>query len=319
MNLKIIAKTIDVEHVNCGFCGSEAYKTLYPAPEESIYSQCAVVQCNKCGLVRTSPRPTQTALAETYANEYYSYQEPDLKGWSNQIKILAMKLRLPALYPYVIPLPILKDASICDVGCGAGQWLGLMRAAYPGVKLSGFEIDPNTASIAAQVAQADVRHGDFLETGWADNSFDFITFWDVLEHVTNPQAVMQEVVRLLKPGGVVVVISPNVDCSYSKIFNQFWWALLYDQHLYHFSRKTLTKLFQACNLEPVYSAIPPTLPHPHWNIINVLKEMEHKGLRKTGKYFLLSNLARAIAPFDKLQLTRILPQHLIMCAKKPTS
>ncbi len=307
---------VDLEYTNCGFCGAQSYNTLYSAPEHILYSQCDVVQCSNCSLVRTNPRPTQTALAEVYNNEYYSRQTPNLQGWGNKLKIFALKHSLSYLYPYVIPFQIPKNAVICDVGCGAGQWLGLMRAAHPDAVLHGFEIDPETASRAANFCGGDVRHGDFLNNGWSSSSFDFITFWDVLEHVDNPKSVMQEVTRLLKPNGFLVVVSPNFDCIYSKVFKQFWWALLFHEHLYHFSRETLSKLFIACGLEPVYFAIPITHPVVNWNILNLLENMEFKELTNTKKYVLLSRLNKVIVMIDKLNVSRFLSQHLIMCAKK---
>jgi 2-polyprenyl-3-methyl-5-hydroxy-6-metoxy-1,4-benzoquinol methylase len=308
---------IDCENSNCGFCNSDLQEVLYPAPLNSLYSQCQIVQCSGCGLVRTNPRPTQASLSEVYNNEYYSRDSPTTTGLGNKIKGFAMRHGLTHLYPYVIPLPVSTNAVICDVGCGAGQWLSLMRTAYPDSKLYGFEIDQETASIAAKSASAIVHSGDFFKNDWSPNSFDFIVFWDVLEHVTNPKEIMQEVARLLKPNGHVVVISPDFECFYSKVFKQFWWALLFDQHLYHFSRKTLAQTFVSCQLEPVQSSTPNTFPHAHWNLENVLQDLEFQGLKKTWKYLLLSGMSKMIAPFDKIQLTRILPQHLMMCAKKP--
>lgn len=307
---------IEFEESSCGACNSDSYEVLYSAPQNSLYSQCQIVQCSNCGLVRTNPRPNQDSLLEVYGDSYYSRKLPSIEGLSSKIKILAMKHKLSILYPYLIPLPLANDAVICDVGCGSGQWLSLMRAAYPKSKLYGFEIDQETAEIAARSANAIVHSGNFLRNAWNSNSFDFIVFWDVLEHVKDPINIMQEVTRLLKPNGHVVVISPDFECVYSRVFKQFWWALLFDQHLYHFSRKTLSQLFTACHLEPVIYRIPSTLPHAHWNINNILKEMEFEGSQQDWRYTCFSTLAKVISPFDKIQLTRVLPQHLMVCARK---
>jgi 2-polyprenyl-3-methyl-5-hydroxy-6-metoxy-1,4-benzoquinol methylase len=310
---------LEFEYKNCGFCGSESFKTLYSAPEYSPYSQCSVVKCSNCGLVRTNPRPTQTSLTELYTNEYYSRKIPKLKGLASQVKIFAMKHSFSWLYPRLIPFKIHQNATICDIGCGSGQWLGLMQTAYPDAKLYGYEIDKETASIAAKLCRGEVHHGDFLDNSWSSESFDFITFWDVFEHVDNPKTLMEEVARLLKPNGIVVILYPNFNSIYSKIFKQFWWALLFNQHLYHFSRETLTQVLKYCKLEPVYFSMPLIRTHLHWNIINHLENMRFKGSTKTSKsskYILLSILAKLIAPLDKLQVTRFLSQHSILCATK---
>jgi 2-polyprenyl-3-methyl-5-hydroxy-6-metoxy-1,4-benzoquinol methylase len=307
---------INFENSSCGFCDSDASISLYPAPRKSLYSQCQIVQCSSCGLVRTNPRPTQSSLSEVYSDEYYSRKAPTSEGLGSKIKSFAMKHKLTYLYPYVIPFSVSKNAAICDVGCGSGQWLSHMRMAYPDSDLYGFEIDEATAVIAAKSANANVHSGDFLKNNWNSGSFDFIVFWDVLEHVENPKKIMDEVSRLLKPNGIVVVISPDFECFYSKTFKQFWWALLFDQHLYHFSRKTLAQIFSSSQLELVLSSTPNTFPHAHWNIDNVLQDLELDGFQKTWKYSRLLMMLKMIAPLGKIQLTRILPQHLMMCAKK---
>lgn len=311
--------SVPVETVSCGCCGSDVNRVLYSAPQHNIYRNCAIVECTNCGVVRTSPRPTAQELAETYENEYYSYQAPNLEGLGNKIKILAMQQSNPILYPYVIPFKVQSDSVICDVGCGSGQWLGLMRKAYPTAKLHGFEISEETAKVARGVANADVRSGDFFDNGWESSTFDFITFWDVLEHVPDPTKVLREVERLLKPNGIAVIIVPNFNCFYSKVFKQFWWALLYDQHLHHFAPKPIDQLVRSVNLEPIYAGTPLTHSHPHWNIDNYRKELIHRGHGNIIQTSLLKLGESLISPLDKVQLTRILPQHLIICAKKRAS
>lgn len=308
--------SVSVEVVPCGCCGSDVNRLLYPAPQHSIYRNCAIVECTNCGVARTSPRPTAEGLAETYENEYYSYQAPNLEGWGNKIKILAMQQSNPILYPYVIPFQLKPNSVICDVGCGSGQWLGLMRKAYPQTKLYGFEISEETAKVASTVANADVQSGEFFENDWKSNTFDFITFWDVLEHVPEPKKVLQEVERLLKPNGTAVIIVPNFDCIYSKVFKQFWWALLYDQHLHHFAPKPIDQLVRSANLEPIYAGTPSTHSHPHWNLANYNQELTHQGREQSIQAKLLGLGEKIIAPFDKIQITRMMPQHLIICAKK---
>lgn len=310
-------KTISLEYVKCGFCESESYEILYSAPRSNLYAQCSIVQCSTCGLVRTNPRPSQNTLFETYTDGYYSRKPLNIKSLGSQYKIFAMKHGFAYLYPFVIPFPIPREAVICDVGCGSGQWLTLMRAAHPKTHLYGFEIDTETASIAAQSCQGTVHSGNFLENNWAANSFDFITFWEVLEHVENPKEIVQEVKRLLKPGGYMIVSLPDIQCIYSKLFRQFWWPLAFDAHLYHFSKETLTKLTQTCGFEPSYAPIPLIHPGISNNLQNYLKEMEFKGDLNTGKHSALSSINKLVTLLDKTQLPRLIPDHLLMYARKP--
>lgn len=120
-------KLVEVEYHSCGLCGSDSYETLCPAPSYMPYANCAIVKCQQCGLVRTNPRPVQAVLADHYNESYYSYQPPDLSGWRMRLKVLALRYRLSWLYARTVPLAIAPNAAVCDVGCGAGQWLATMH------------------------------------------------------------------------------------------------------------------------------------------------------------------------------------------------
>ena len=306
-----------LESADCGVCGSQAYLPLYSAPLFSPYHDCEVVECTECSMVRTQPRPTLAQLELTYSSQYYSYTPPNPDSLGSRWKAFAMRQGNPRLYPYVIPVKLKGYEAICDIGCGAGSWLSCMRKAFPESKLYGFEIGDDAAQLASHAAQAEIKTGDLLHTGWPDNSFDYMTFWDVLEHVQEPIVVMNEVYRLLKPGGTVVIVSPDFDCLYSKIFKQYWWALLFDQHLHHFSKTSLSHLFQRANLSLSYHCIPPTLPHPHWNIDRYLLELADMGESNGLRYKALVSLMKLLTPIDKFQVSRLLPQHFMMCAQKP--
>lgn len=308
--------SIELELTNCGFCGSEKYEILFSAPKHSTYSKCQIVQCCNCSLARTNPRPSQVLLNKLYTENYYSREIPKVDNLASQLKILAMKFSLSFLYPRVIPFKIPTNASICDVGCGAGHWLSLMKTAYPTIKLSGFEIDAQTAEIASNLCGGDIRYGDFLNNQWPSNSFDFITFWDVLEHIDNLSDFVKEIKRLLKPNGIVVILSPNFECIYSKIFKGCWWALLFDQHLYHFSKKTLSMILHSIDLKPIYFKNPMIPVLAHWNIVNLLKEMKHENSNHKVQYFAWNLLKEIARPADKLYISRLMPQHLLMCGQK---
>jgi 2-polyprenyl-3-methyl-5-hydroxy-6-metoxy-1,4-benzoquinol methylase len=94
--------------------------------------------------------------------------------------------------------------------------------AHPKTQLFGFEIDAEIAEVATHACRGEIHSGNFLENNWKSNSLDFITFWEVLEHIDNPKEVVEEVKRLLKPGGYMIISVPNIECIYSKLFKQFW-------------------------------------------------------------------------------------------------
>jgi 2-polyprenyl-3-methyl-5-hydroxy-6-metoxy-1,4-benzoquinol methylase len=83
-------------------------------------------------------------------------------------------------------------------------------------------------------------------------NFDAVTFWDVLEHVPDPETALMEANRILAPGGVLATSCPDFDSWGRKTFGGNWSHLHPNQHLWHFTGETLGKLFVECGFKPVY-------------------------------------------------------------------
>jgi SAM-dependent methyltransferase len=89
--------------------------------------------------------------------------------------------------------------AILDVGCGAGQVVEALRAA--GFAASGLDVAP---------PEIEGCHGyDGRAIPFADGSFSAVGAFNVLEHVEEPVSFLDEMARVLKPGGRMVVSSPN--------------------------------------------------------------------------------------------------------------
>ncbi len=113
--------------------------------------------------------------------------------------------------------------SLLEIGCGAGAVLGILGTAFPGLKLSGIDLEAKQIDYASQHLQklglnADLKVGDAASLPWADNSFDHIYAIWVLEHISYSFSILQEAMRVLKPGGTItitetdyrtIVISPD--------------------------------------------------------------------------------------------------------------
>src|ERR1700730_635287 len=91
-----------------------------------------------------------------------------------------------------------------------------------------------------------VHNGDLIAAQLPSKKFDAITFWDSLEHLPNPRAVLQEAKRLLRPGGIVLIGLPNFGGYQARHFGEDWFALSLPHHLCHFTRESLTSLLENC-------------------------------------------------------------------------
>jgi 2-polyprenyl-3-methyl-5-hydroxy-6-metoxy-1,4-benzoquinol methylase len=116
-------------------------------------------------------------------------------------------------------LPDRSRPSLLDVGCSSGSLLEV--AAGMGFAVKGVEIAP-AAAAAARRAGFDVHQGLLQDAGHAPQSFDVITLVELIEHVTDPLALLRHCHRLLRPGGVVVVNTPNGASWTARVLGGRW-------------------------------------------------------------------------------------------------
>lgn len=104
-----------------------------------------------------------------------------------------------------------KNVTLLEVGCGSGRILMSIRERDPHINLSGVDISKAQIDLAKkECAKARI---DFSVAGgeklpYPDNSFDYVVFTDVIEHVEDPDGMLREISRVLKPGGYLYGVSP---------------------------------------------------------------------------------------------------------------
>ena len=146
-----------------------------------------------------------------------------------------------------LPKP-LQGQRLLDIGCGNGDFL--VSAQEAGWDISGLEPDPKAAAVAQQ-SGLDVTLGTADVFADASNCFDAITLSHVIEHVHEPGQLLQTVHRLLKPGGVVYIDTPNIDSHGAKFFGKNWRGLEAPRHLVLFNPASLTALLSASGFEDI--------------------------------------------------------------------
>jgi ubiquinone/menaquinone biosynthesis C-methylase UbiE len=93
---------------------------------------------------------------------------------------------------------------VAEVGCGKGRFLRLINEQIPGVRSTG--IDPSPAMLAAAPQGIERVLGSLESIPCPDASFDVVFSVEAIEHAANPEAAVEEMVRVVRPGGWVVVI-----------------------------------------------------------------------------------------------------------------
>jgi SAM-dependent methyltransferase len=136
---------------------------------------------------------------------------------------------------------------LLDVGCGHG--LLLDEARRRGYEVTGIELSTGAAAYARDVLKLDVLEEpleDFA-AGQPDGAFQVIVLADVLEHLDDPVAALSACERLLAPGGMLCVITPDPSSATARLAGRRWWAYV-PAHTFLLPRATLRELLEARGL-----------------------------------------------------------------------
>ncbi|MDA3875628.1 MAG: class I SAM-dependent methyltransferase, partial [Halothiobacillus sp.] len=146
-----------------------------------------------------------------------------------------------------LPKPA-QGQRLLDIGCGNGDFL--VSAQEAGWQVLGLEPDPKAAATTRQRG-LDVTVGTVDILAGESSSFDAITLSHVIEHVHEPVQLLQAVHRLLKPGGVVYIDTPNIQSHGAQLFWKNWRGLETPRHLALFNPASLTGLLSASGFDDI--------------------------------------------------------------------
>jgi 2-polyprenyl-3-methyl-5-hydroxy-6-metoxy-1,4-benzoquinol methylase len=128
---------------------------------------------------------------------------------------------------------------LVDVGCGAGEFLVRMKEL--GWEVAGVELDQAAAEIAERRLGKRVTRGALPDAGFITSSVDAVTANHVIEHMYDPKELLSEAHRILRPGGILVVTTPNIESLGHRVFKNRWRGLEPPRHLHLFSMTSLRK------------------------------------------------------------------------------
>ncbi|MES4787691.1 MAG: hypothetical protein C4294_19905, partial [Nitrospiraceae bacterium] len=223
---------------HCYVCGAPG-QTLYGHLCDRLYDapgMWRLVKCTQsdCGLAWLDPMPFEEDIGHAYA----SYFNWPYHLWTQLGCVYRLLLRPIGLYDLrqranMMYLDHVKPGRLLDVGCGDGRWLAHMRAH--GWHVEGQELDTKAADVARARYGLPVRTGYLSELSLPEDTYDAIVLSHVIEHVHDPLAMLRECKRILKPGGSLVAITPNIDSYGQRRFGSNWVALDPPRHLLLFT------------------------------------------------------------------------------------
>ncbi|CAM5793360.1 Methyltransferase type 11 domain-containing protein OS=Rhizobacter sp. Root404 OX=1736528 GN=ASC76_02100 PE=4 SV=1 [Rhizobacter fulvus] len=192
-------------------------------------------------------------LVLAYKN-YYTVAAPSSSGSPGSAGLTPTFSRLDRLFTRLLRLEPERDrhadtylhdtapGALLDVGCGSGDFAAHMRRL--GWRCQGTEFDPDAARHARETHGIEVELGDISQIRYEDERFDAITARHVIEHVREPADFLAECWRILKPGGRLVLLTPNADSLGHRHFGPRWRGLEQPRHLYLFNPMSMQALFE---------------------------------------------------------------------------
>lgn len=231
----------------CPWCGSDkAQINLWLRDEFLTKEDFHICECLNCGLLYTMPRPSKDMIGAYYkSEEYYSHQE-NKKGFIPKVYEAVKKTNLK--HKYKLATSGLTVGKVLDIGCGVGDFLH--TAEMHGWECTGVEPSEDARVIAQKRMHGRIISSEDLEN-IPEGYFDLITMWHVLEHVDDLKWQVEQLRRLIKPKGRIVIALPNYKSYDGQYYKELWAAYDVPRHLNHFSKTTLTKIFKASGLELV--------------------------------------------------------------------
>jgi SAM-dependent methyltransferase len=267
----------------CPVCRATAARARFAV--EGVAS--AVVVCEGCGLGRFHPMLGPDAIAALYPDAYYG--EPGVKFQSAVERAVRW---IGARHVRFLSLGLAPGSRVLDVGCGRGVVLGAL--ADRGLEVHGVEMSEAAARGADPRAQVRVA-ADLADAGYPSSYFDQVLIWHVLEHLPQPRETLDEVRRILRPGGRLVVAVPNFTSRQAAWSGAAWFHLDLPRHLYHFPLAALRRLLDDTGFEPISDHHFSLRQNPFGWIQSALNRVTW--LPRNGLYTLLQRCDRR-APFD---------------------
>lgn len=237
----------------CPFCKSANTAVEYPL------TGYAIAKCRQCNFEYHDHFKGGGGDADMFSADYYKKQHE--KAFEQQFGDYT-KDPSAGVYAHWLDRIAAQvgPGRIVDIGSALGTFLKI--AESKGFKAEGVEISKFAADFAREKRGLKVFNGDLEQFNGESGSFDAVTFWDSIEHVTHPLENLQTAARLLRPGGVVLLTTDNFDClvadvarmMYSASFGNVTYAMervFIAANRSYFTEATCRAMLKACGFNIV--------------------------------------------------------------------
>ncbi len=230
-----------------------------------------------------------------------------MKNYSQKIKDILNKEIDPAYIDRaeIILSEIIKKEKILEIGCGRGFYLKALRDINPKIEITGIDLNQKYLNVAKKYVDdknVKIIKGDATKLKFKNNTFEAIIASEILEHIKDDKKAMEEIKRVLKPKGIVMISVPNQEYPFcwdplnwclERIFkthvaSKIWWlAGIWAGHVRLYKEDDLVEKIEKSGLKikKIWRVTKHCLPFSHFLFYGIGKNIVEKGGLKNFNRF----------------------------------
>lgn len=249
----------------CPICACPDSRLLYRVQDDSVLISGVVLpleihRCQGCELTFARGGLPEADLKELYETAWK-------KTWGRTFEQFLSRAASCAAAQAAYVETLIPPGRLLDVGCGNG--LFLEAASARGWEVAGVELSAAAAAAARERVGPRVTLGTLEEAEFQENTFDVVTLWEVIEHVSHPVRLLSEVRRVLRPGGMVLLSTPNAHSIFHRVAHWSYiltlgsWTfparrIYFSSHRSYFTKQTLSAALLKAGFDTVRFLPPPS-------------------------------------------------------------
>ena len=253
------------EFKKCIICSSTDFKPVFM----KNWSTSHFHKCSQCNLIFQNPQEDLKTTNNRYKNEYFQYEVSNQENFFCLIKKTLSDFAIYRLLP--------EKSNVLEIGSATGLFLKHMNEL--GHRCTGIEICSESVAYGIKNYGVNLLNCRLEDSNFDDNSFNFIHFSHLIEHVNSPDKFLEEIFRISKPGGYSLITTPNQAGIFSNFYSENWRCIV-DDHLFLFSKDNLGRLLKKCGFEIIKLLTWGSIPQA--TNMKFIKKLSDRFVKKTG-------------------------------------
>jgi 2-polyprenyl-3-methyl-5-hydroxy-6-metoxy-1,4-benzoquinol methylase len=230
--------------IPCPLCNSDVSKEKFSIDGFSYH------RCSGCQSLYTRPHIREEVLNDLYSNGTYQVYQDKLVGNSAGIRKGVLEKRK---FFQIKNFLNKSSPTLLDIGCGGGTFLDVCK--QNGWQVDGVDPSPSASKLILENYNINIHQGDFNNIKF-NKTFDVITLWGVLEHMSDPISTIKKAKELLNEDGLIIFEVPSADCFMSKYLKKYNFSptryIESGRHNIFFSKEIISQIVDKFKLKIEY-------------------------------------------------------------------